>query len=57
MKVVKKAKKASNATAKITRQKNTKKNQLAATKAANQWQLHQLTAKMLQKQAEESSSV
>jgi len=39
-KVAKKVKKDSDATAKITHQKNTKKNQLAATKAANQWQLH-----------------
>jgi len=35
VKVVKKAKKASNAAAKITYQKNTKKTQLAATNAAN----------------------
>ena len=55
-KVAKKTKKASDAAAKIARQKNTKKTQLAATKAANQWQLHQSTAETLRKQAEESSS-
>jgi len=56
MKVAKKAKKASDAAAKISRRKNTAKTQLAAIKAANQWQLHQLTAETLRKQAEESSS-
>jgi hypothetical protein len=40
VKVAKKAQKASNAAAKITRQKNTIKAQLAAIEAASQWQLH-----------------
>ena len=39
-KVVKKAKKALNTAATIACQKNTIKTQLAAIKAANQWQLH-----------------
>ena len=40
VKVAKKVQKASNTAAKITYQKNTIKAQLAAVKAASQWQLH-----------------
>ena len=50
-KVANKSKKASDAAAKIAQQKNTAKTRSAAIKAANQWQLHQLTAETLQRQA------
>jgi hypothetical protein len=44
VKVAKKAQKASDAAAKIARQKNTIEAQSAAVEAASQWQLHQSTA-------------